>query len=124
VLRAAEQLGYRTNEIARSMTTGRTNTIGVVIGDIGNLFFADLVRGITDRARAHGFDIIIINTDESLSEERDAIDILLAKRVDGFIVTSAASHKEETQHFLQAQKANVPFVLADRLIDGVHFDAV
>src|SRR4051812_5174104 len=56
VLAAAATLGYRANGVARSMITGRTMTLGVVVGDIENDFFSGIVRGFTDVARREGFD--------------------------------------------------------------------
>lgn len=124
VLEAVEALDYRPNAIARSMSTGSTQTIGVVIGDIGNVFFADLVRGITDAAKEEGFDTIIINTDEKLEAERDAVNVLLDKRVDGVIITSAAVAASEAPHLLEFRKVGIPIVLADRLVSGFDVDAV
>ncbi len=59
VTAAARALDYRPNELARSMTTGRSGTIGVVVGDIENPFFSLAVRGITDVARQAGFTVIL-----------------------------------------------------------------
>ena len=64
VLAAAEELEYRPNELARSMNTGKSNTIGVVVGDIENPHFGLATRGITDTAKKSGYNVIIINTDE------------------------------------------------------------
>src|SRR5687767_4674107 len=58
VLAAAKALDYRPNELARSMTTGKSGIIGVVVGDIENSFFSFAVRGISDVARAAGFNVI------------------------------------------------------------------
>ena len=61
---AAAQIGYRANGLARSMITGQTHTIGVVLADIENPFFYGVLRGITDNARSNGFDVLLANTDE------------------------------------------------------------
>ena len=60
VLAAAKALDYRPNELARSMTTGKSGIIGVVVGDIENPFFSLAVRGISDAARAAGFNVILV----------------------------------------------------------------
>src|SRR3954471_5965597 len=80
---AAEQLGYRPNELARSMITGKTFTIGAIVADIENPFFARVTRGISDAARAAGYEMILVNTDENLASERKALKVLLDKQVDG-----------------------------------------
>src|SRR3954463_5808984 len=59
VLAAAEEGGYQANAVARSMITGRTMTLGVVVGDIENEFFSRLVRGCTDVVRASGYDVLL-----------------------------------------------------------------
>ncbi len=89
VTAAARSLDYRPNELARSMTTGRSGTIGVVVGDIENPFFSLAVRGIADVARQAGFTVILINSGEDVAAEKAAIRTLLAKRVDGLIVSPA-----------------------------------
>src|ERR1700722_18596668 len=58
VLEAARRLDYRPNELARTMATGRSGTIGVIIGDIENPFFGSAVRGLSDCAAQSGFDVI------------------------------------------------------------------
>src|ERR1700761_6018168 len=82
VLAAAEALGYRPNELARSMTTRRSGTIGVIVGDIENPFFSLAVRGISDGAKARGFNVILANSGEELAEEKAAVEVLFRKQVD------------------------------------------
>ena len=70
---AAKTLDYRPNELARSMTTGRSGIIGVVVGDIENPFFSLAVRGISDAARAAGFNVILANSGEGVEAEKAAV---------------------------------------------------
>src|SRR4051794_26472987 len=119
---AAEQLGYRPNELARSMITGKTNTIGAIVADIENPFFARVTRGITDAARAAGFEVILVNTDEDLASERSALKVLLDKQVDGVVVAPASSH--EAGHLREAQECGADIVLIDRRVAGLEADAV
>src|SRR3954454_21843423 len=118
----AEQLGYRPNELARSMITGKTNTIGAVVADIGNPFFARVTRGLSDAARAAGFEVILVNTDEDLASERSALKVLLDKQVDGVIVAPASSL--EPGHLRTAQECGAEIVLIDRRVAGLEADAV
>src|SRR3954469_18091788 len=119
---AAEQLGYRPNELARSMITGKTFTIGVVVADIENPFFARVTRGISDAARSAGFEVILINTDENLASERTALKVLLDKRVDGVVVAPASS--KDGEHLRAAQDCGAPITLIDRRVAGLEADAV
>jgi LacI family transcriptional regulator len=111
VLAAADELGYRRNDLARAMITGRSNTIGVVIADIENPFFARAVRSIADSARAAGYEVVLTNTDEDAKLERAAVRVLLAKQVDGLIV---APTSQDSRHLVAAQQAGCPVVLLDR----------
>lgn len=122
VQRAAEELGYRHNALARTMSTGRSNTIGVVVGDIENPFFAQATRGAADIANAAGFDVILSNSDEEADAEAKAIGVQLAKRVDGLLVAPASS--VATENLQTVVDAGRPLVLFDRVADGIAADAV
>lgn len=117
----AAKLGYSPNPSAKAMLTGRTHTLGVVLADVENPFFAQALRAITDTARASGFDVILANTDEHDDAERAAIQLMLDKRVDGIILSPA--NQIETQH-LQRAAAAVPLVLIDRKIPSLNSDTV
>lgn len=119
---AAEQLGYHPNALAKTLNTGRSNSIGIVVGDIENPFFAQATRGAADVAKAAGFDLILLNSDEEPGAEQNALSVLLAKRVDGFLVAPASTRDPES---LQAAVASGrPLVLFDRVADGVDVDSV
>ena len=122
VTTAAAALGYRPNELARSMTTGRSGTIGVIVGDIENVFFGLAVRGISDVARNAGFNVIIANSGEELSAEKSAINLLIGRRVDGLIV--APADRRELDHLSDAIRVGVPLVLFDRTIPALQVDSV
>ncbi|ACE94523.1 LacI family DNA-binding transcriptional regulator [Rhizobium phaseoli] len=122
VVAAAATLEYRPNELARSMSTGRSGIIGVVVGDIENAFFSLAVRGISDMARLAGFTVIIANSGEQLDAEISAVDLLIGKRVDGLIVTPARC--DRIDHLRQVRRAGVPLVLFDRNIPELEVDAV
>ena len=122
VLRAAEQIGYRPNRLARSMVTGLTQTIGVVIANIEDQFFARLVRGVADEAAEAGFHLVLANSDEEVDEERSAVQLLTERQVDGLIVAPCSVH--EFDHLAELQTYGMPLVLLDRRIDGLEVDAV
>lgn len=117
---AAKALDYRPNELARTMATGRSGTIGVVVGDIENPFFGSVVRGITDAARDAGFGILLANSSESVEEERAAVAMLMAKRVDALIVAPASMHAKD--HLEDASGRGLPLVFVDREVAGLALD--
>jgi LacI family transcriptional regulator len=122
VLAAAEELSYRPNELARSMNTGKSNTIGVVVGDIENPHFGLATRGITDTAKKSGFNVILVNTDENTAAEVEAVRVLLDKRVDGLIVAPASS--VETEHLRRVHDSGRPLVLLDRTAGGLDVETI
>ncbi|MFT4232814.1 MAG: LacI family DNA-binding transcriptional regulator [Leucobacter sp.] len=124
VLAAAERLGYRANQLARSVSTGVSHTIGVVVADISNPFFGGVVRGVSEIASARGFDALVISTYERLEDEVAAVNVLVDKRVDGIILSSAACDPAATAHLQLARDQGIPLVLLDRLIPGLDLDAV
>lgn len=119
VLQAAKALDYRPNELARSMTTGRSGSIGVVVGDIENPFFSLAVRGISDAARVSGINVILANSGEEVEAEKNAIRVLLAKQVDGLIVTPAQSG--DVGHLAEIA---CPLALLDRALPELDVDTV
>jgi LacI family transcriptional regulator len=122
VLEAAEQLGYRPNVLARSMITGSTRTLGVVLSDIENPFFRRSLRGITDTARAQGFEVLLANTDEELDKEDTAVRVMTERRVDGLIVCPADGG--DRTHLAKVIQTGIPVVLLDRKVGGLNADTV
>ena len=119
---AAAELGYRANGLARSMITGTTNTLGVVLSDIENPFFSRVLRGITDTAHHAGFEVVLINTDEQVDVERSAVRVLTEKRVDGLLV--CPTDGAQIDHLRDAVVGGTPLVLVDRRLKGLDADSV
>ena len=122
IMRAAEELGYVANQVARAMITGKSQTIGVVGADISNPFFAEALRGISDIARRHEFGVLITSSDEDVPREQEAVRILLEKQVDGLIVSPADINN--CHHLDQAIAQGIPVVLLDRKLPTLAADAV
>jgi LacI family transcriptional regulator len=122
VTAAAEALGYRPNELARSMSTGRSGTIGVIVGDIENPYFGLAVRGISDGAKARGFNVILANSGEDPAEEKAAVEVLVRKQIDGLIVAPASAG--DTDHLRDIIDSGRPVVLMDRELPALMVDAV
>lgn len=122
VVETARRMGYRRNELARSLITGRTRTVGVVCADIGNPFFAGVVRGISDVLSSHDYQPIITNSDEDVATERDAVTVLMDKQVDGLIVAPAIS--DDASHLEAVLERGTKLVLVDRTWSGLSTDTV
>jgi len=122
VLAAAEELDYRPNSIARRLVTGRSRTVGFVVADIGNPFFAQALRGASDIAQAAGFEIVIANTDEDARREQSALRLMGENRLDGIVV--APADMENARAIRRFMATNTPVVLIDRALRGVQADAV
>jgi LacI family transcriptional regulator len=113
---AIAELGYRPNLLARSFRRKITHTIGLLVPDNSNPFFAELARVIEDAGFAQGYSVILCNSDLSEVKQTGYIDVLLAKRVDGILVTSTGLIPgEDTNHNIERiQSAGVPCVVIDR----------
>jgi len=121
VLNAMDELGYMPNAIARGLVRKETLTIGMLLPDIANPFFAELSRGIEDTSYDHNYSVILCNSDGNLEKEHRYIKMLLEKRVDGIIFVAAGMSVE---HIRVLQERNMPLVVIDRELAGVVVDAV
>jgi LacI family transcriptional regulator len=121
VLKAAKELGYRPNPMARSLRTARTNTVGLVIPDLTNPLVPPMVRGIADVLAPAGYDAWIVNTDNDLERETALIDSLRTKQVDGLIVATATL---EHSGLAALHGQRVPTVLANRVLAGGQISSV
>ncbi|WP_050616077.1 catabolite control protein A [Bacillus testis] len=106
------RLGYRPNAVARGLASKKTTTVGIIIPDISNIFFAELARGIEDIATMYKYNIILSNSDENQDKELHLFNTMLGKQVDGFIFMGG--HITE-QHVEEFRKSPVPVVLAGSL---------
>lgn len=125
VLQAVRALGYRRNALAGGLRSGRTHTIGMLISNVLNPLFAAEVRGVQDVADAHGYQVILANTDEDVRKEERLIDMLRQQQVDGAIVIPCDADSNAALTELQA--ASIPVVLLNRALpdfDCVTFDGV
>ncbi len=116
VLQAIQELHYRPSAAARSLTTGRTRTVGIVISNSSNPFFGELLLSIEEVLRPQNYALIICNTAETLEYEAHYLDVLLNQRVDGIIAAATSQpwielSKAETQH--------TPVVFVDRAFDNL-----
>lgn len=121
VLRAADELGYRPNRIARGLKTSRSYTIGVVIPDITNPLFPPIVRGIEDRLDEAGYTLLMVNTDNDPERERVYLEAMRGRQVDGFISATARLDREL---IVELAAAGPPVVLVNRSLEDGSVPAV
>ena len=120
---AVHALGYEPNLLARGLAKQRTLTLGMIVPDIANPFFPEVVRGAEDTAHAAGYTLLIASSDNDLKKEEVYLKLFLAKRVDGVILTKAPGQMPKTLARAFA-KAHVPIVLLARAITGFKADVV
>jgi LacI family transcriptional regulator len=113
---AIKALGYRPNMLARSLRRRETRTIGLLVPDNANPFFAEFARVIENAGFAEGYSVILCNSDRSEAKEETYIDVLLAKQVDGLIVISSTERADLLQRVLDV---GVPLVVVDRNLTGL-----
>ena len=113
----ASDMGYRPDHLARSLVTGVSHTVGVIIPDVSNQFFAETVRYLQTELASQGYDMILCNSEELMQNDLKYIDLLSGRQVDGLIMTlSAQSMEKENQARVQnaLNRAGVPYVFLDR----------
>jgi LacI family transcriptional regulator len=118
---AVEALRYRPNAVARSLRTEATHTLGLIIGDILNPFFAVLARAVEDEARAAGYTVVIGNADERPEQQDHYVRTLLEHRVDGLLICPTA---EITPLVEDCVEAGGPLVFLDRTLPGLNVPSV
>uniref|UniRef100_A0A7C3MQG0 LacI family transcriptional regulator n=1 Tax=Dictyoglomus thermophilum TaxID=14 RepID=A0A7C3MQG0_DICTH len=123
VYEAIKTLGYRPNILASSLRKKITNTIGLIISNITNLFYPEVVRGVEDYLTKFNYNLILCNSDEDVEKEKNYIEVLFSRRVDGLIITPSKSSETRENLDLFREK-NIPIVLVDRKIEGLDEDVV
>jgi LacI family transcriptional regulator len=121
VIAAAQQLGFRMNRVAGSLRTSRSRMIGLVISDVANLFFAEVVGGVEAEAALHNYSVMLANSAEDLDREMAAVVGLMERRVDGLIVAPAQGDHSYMRRDLPER---FPMVAINRRIDEVPCGAV
>ena len=123
VLKRMKELNYKPNFAARSLITGQTWTIGLVVPDLLHPFFAQIAKAISISVREQGYSLIISSSDEEPGLEQQEIEQLLARRVDVLLIASA---QWTVENFRKIEEQKVPYVLIDRQFAGLvtHFVGV
>ena len=116
VLARVRELDYRPNLAARSLVTGRSYLIGLVVPDLLHPFFAEIAKSLSEVLRENGYYLIVSSSDEDPDLEEQEINQLLARRLDTLIVASCRSNVDL---FFRIEKQKTPYVLIDRALPGL-----
>lgn len=117
----AKELNYQPNHVAKSLRSGTTKTIGLVIADISNPFFSNIARIVEDEAKKNGYTVIFGSSDENAEKSWDLFNVMINRQVDGFIIVSS-EHSQKQITYLKDNR--IPFVLLDRHFPEIETDFV
>jgi LacI family transcriptional regulator len=123
VTRAIAELGFRRNDLARSLRQGSTSaTLGLVIEDVANPFYSAIAQAVENAAHERGFMLITVSCEEDVQREHDLVLALLRRRVDALLLVPAGPERDHG--WLEAELAATPVVFLDRPPRGLEADAV
>ncbi|MEM1406650.1 MAG: LacI family DNA-binding transcriptional regulator [Bacteroidota bacterium] len=117
----AERLNYKPNHFARSLKNQKSRSIGLILADISNPFFANMARIIEDEASKNNYTVIIGSSDERPEKMERVLNFLSSRQVDGFIIVPTENSQDQIRTLL-AEKT--PFVLVDRRFDDISCNSV
>ena len=115
ILKLIDEVGYVPNKMARSITVAETKTIGLIIPDVQNPFFPQVIRGVEDCAMENGYTVFLCNSDSDIKKEQKYLYTFLEKRVDGIIINTSGDLNDKKLTAL-IHKSNIPIVILDRKI--------
>lgn len=120
VRKAMEALDYQPDDVARSLRTGQTHVFGVVIPDITNPFFPEVLRGIEDAASADGYSVVFCNSNEDPVQEERQLNGLLSRRVDGLLISCC----DRSTGYERLLRRHTPIMFFDQLPHGLEVAGV
>ena len=116
ITHTAETLNYSPNHIAKGLRLKKSSTIGLIVPDISNAWFAQIAMSIEKEARKHRYNIFLCNSDDNIKNEKKSVSLLQNWMVDGIIIALIGL---ESEHLVNASKRGTPIVLIDRFFEGV-----
>jgi len=121
IYQLVEELNFTPNILARSLRLKKTNTIGLIIPDISNPFFASIAKSVEREARKFGYSIILCDTEETTDLEIRALQILRNRKVDGLIILPVG---QNSSHLKKISNRELPIVIVDRYFNGLNIPYV
>src|SRR5260370_3074607 len=120
VREAMEALDYHPDQVARSLRTGRSHVVGMIVPDVTNPFYPEVIVGVEDAARKAGYSVILCNSNEDPAQEKRHLNELFARRVDGVLIACS-----DAQHaYDRLLRRRFPLVFFDRIPAGLTGHAV
>jgi LacI family transcriptional regulator len=111
VVQAAKEYNYKPNKLARGLKLSKTDTLGLIIPDISNPFFADIAQSIEKEARSKGYSLILCDSREDHLVEKELIELLISHKVEGIIIAPMGT---DYKHIIQTYDSGMPLVVVDR----------
>ncbi|WP_282161002.1 LacI family DNA-binding transcriptional regulator [Ulvibacterium marinum] len=111
ILDFARENNYRPNQMARGLSLGKSETIGLIVPNISDIFYARIAHHVELRAKKLGYNVVFSSSNEDAEMEKELMYSMLNRQVDGLIIASTQKNKDE---ILKLKRANFPFVLIDR----------
>ncbi len=111
ILDFAKKNNYRPNQMARGLSLGKSETIGLIVPNISDIFYARIAHHIELKAKEFGYNVVFSSSNENADTEKELIYSMLNRQVDGLIIASTQKNEED---ILKLSEANFPFVLIDR----------
>jgi len=121
VLKIARKIDYSSNVLAKNFRQQRVNTIALIIPNVINPFYTAVARGVEDEARKKRFKVFFCSTDEDPDTEREYIDDLIQRRVEGFIIAPSAGGGK---HLFDIQGGKIHYVVVDRVVENLKADVI
>ena len=115
VMHVVQKLNYRPNQVARSLSIRETNSIGLVIKEIDNPFFAKVMKGVFDTCSDHDYTVLLGSSELSPAKEKQSIDTLTSQRVDGLILSPLQGSDVDFSYLADLVRLHFPFVMLDRI---------
>ncbi len=120
IIKIIKDLNYKPNLIAKSLRTNKTNTIGLILPNIVNPFFPEIVKGIGDYSKKHNYSVIIKNTEYDYNNQIISLEMLLERKIDGILnITSGSDEDKKILNDIIINR-KIPIVLIDRYISGIN----
>lgn len=126
ILQVMEERGFQPSASARSLSSKKSNTIGIIVPELGNPFYREVLEGVDQVVKQQKLTLIYCNTNNNAAQEAEALTMLESQRVRGMIMAPAVDYNESSSRRVLSlmAKLNAPVVLVDRNIEGRQFDSV
>lgn len=116
VLEYVKKVGYKPNQLAKSLRTGKSKTLGLLVEDISNTFFANIAKQIEQKAHDHGYHILYCSMNNDVDRAKELIQLFQDRQIDGFIIAPTEGLTHVIDNLL---RNNVPIVLFDRFLEDL-----